>query len=185
VSVDETALPRIVLRCIYLSRPCFFETAPRSCACGVVGTLLLITKQIDLWKPFSLIDSLGKLQSCLCPAYQPLLGRSVFDPAGDFILWSDRSRGKCLSDWSRTPIYIDPHRAAQTALSLTKAMESGLIVDEEAEGLTNMILVMGVTGSGKSRFINTLVSGAVEECGGLYSGERVRGGLSHRLRGSS
>lgn len=34
----------------------------------------------------------------------------------------------------------------------------------------NMILVMGVTGSGKSRFINTLVHGAVREYGDLHSG---------------
>ncbi|KAK5107133.1 hypothetical protein LTR62_001691 [Meristemomyces frigidus] len=36
----------------------------------------------------------------------------------------------------------------------------------------SMILVMGVTGSGKSRFINTLVAGSVKEYPGLYSGTR-------------
>ena len=35
---------------------------------------------------------------------------------------------------------------------------------------TCMILVMGVTGSGKSHFINTLVEGATKEYPGLYSG---------------
>lgn len=34
-----------------------------------------------------------------------------------------------------------------------------------------MILIMGVTGSGKSRFINTLVEGATTESGSLFSGE--------------
>ena len=35
-----------------------------------------------------------------------------------------------------------------------------------------MVLVVGVTGSGKSRFINTLVEGAVKEYPGLHSGQQ-------------
>ena len=35
----------------------------------------------------------------------------------------------------------------------------------------SMIVVMGVTGSGKSHFINTLIGGAVHESGGLNSGQ--------------
>ena len=48
------------------------------------------------------------------------------------------------------------------------AMDQQLL-NERLEN-TSMILVMGVTGSGKSRFINTLVEGATIEYSGLHSG---------------
>jgi predicted GTPase len=48
------------------------------------------------------------------------------------------------------------------------------MTDPETASECDMIIVMGVTGSGKSYFINKLAQGSVSEGGGLHSGKLDR-----------